>query len=275
MLTPYQFASNRPIDGVDLDGLEWFKRDNTSYRIEYQTVSNANNILDGANRVSHNTLAFIWNLTLGAVGETGKSVNNYFAGGYKERSTTPMEAFEGANHYFAETPLKQQAKDFKQAATDLTTYEAPAQFIVGTRLFGMTFKPKISIGSKEAFEYLYRVQGGGSKLRFIYDEAKNSLNISGDDMLFINIGQEGRAMDFLAKRGDEAVILKIKVNKSFTDKLRKDAVPQNQGRLHPGKPQMVDPTKAPDQFGVPKEYFDDLLKNIDQNSIEVVTTPKK
>lgn len=24
-LTPYQFASNRPIDGIDLDGLEWFK----------------------------------------------------------------------------------------------------------------------------------------------------------------------------------------------------------------------------------------------------------
>src|SRR4029078_6259913 len=22
-LTPYQFASNRPIDGIDLDGLEW------------------------------------------------------------------------------------------------------------------------------------------------------------------------------------------------------------------------------------------------------------
>jgi RHS repeat-associated protein len=25
MLTPYQFASNRPIDGIDLDGLEWEK----------------------------------------------------------------------------------------------------------------------------------------------------------------------------------------------------------------------------------------------------------
>jgi len=26
MLTPYQFASNRPIDGIDLDGLEFFKK---------------------------------------------------------------------------------------------------------------------------------------------------------------------------------------------------------------------------------------------------------
>jgi len=28
MLTPYQFASNRPIDGIDLDGLEWSKAKN-------------------------------------------------------------------------------------------------------------------------------------------------------------------------------------------------------------------------------------------------------
>ena len=27
MLTPYQFASNRPIDGVDLDGLEYLRAD--------------------------------------------------------------------------------------------------------------------------------------------------------------------------------------------------------------------------------------------------------
>jgi RHS repeat-associated protein len=31
MLTPYQFSSNRPIDCIDLDGLEAFKKDNNSY----------------------------------------------------------------------------------------------------------------------------------------------------------------------------------------------------------------------------------------------------
>ncbi len=34
-LTPYQYASNRPIDGVDLDGLEFFKYDNTNYHLDY------------------------------------------------------------------------------------------------------------------------------------------------------------------------------------------------------------------------------------------------
>src|SRR4051812_17781533 len=29
MLTPFQFASNRPIDGIDLDGIEWRKIETT------------------------------------------------------------------------------------------------------------------------------------------------------------------------------------------------------------------------------------------------------
>lgn len=36
MLTPYQFASNRPIDGIDLDGLEFFKAN--YYRIDLKPV---------------------------------------------------------------------------------------------------------------------------------------------------------------------------------------------------------------------------------------------
>ncbi|MDH5381454.1 MAG: hypothetical protein OEW75_11410, partial [Cyclobacteriaceae bacterium] len=52
MLTPYQFASNRPIDGIDLDGLEFYKKetflgfniafkkvDENSFEIVYITVS--------------------------------------------------------------------------------------------------------------------------------------------------------------------------------------------------------------------------------------------
>lgn len=90
-------------------------------------------------------------------------------------------------------------------------------------------------------------------------------------MLFINVGQEGRALEFAAKRGDESVILRLRVKESFIDQLRKDAVPQNLGRLNQGKPQIVDASKAPDQFGVPKEYFENLLKNIDPKSVEIIT----
>src|SRR3954464_7649616 len=41
MLTPYQFASNTPIQAIDLDGLEGMKKDNTNYRIEYRPVLDA------------------------------------------------------------------------------------------------------------------------------------------------------------------------------------------------------------------------------------------
>jgi RHS repeat-associated protein len=40
MLTPYQFASNRPIDGIDLDGLEHKQVIHYSYKSGYQTVQN-------------------------------------------------------------------------------------------------------------------------------------------------------------------------------------------------------------------------------------------
>jgi len=38
MLTPYQFASNRPIDGIDLDGLEYLRADEAKIEMIYGTV---------------------------------------------------------------------------------------------------------------------------------------------------------------------------------------------------------------------------------------------
>jgi RHS repeat-associated protein len=38
MLTPYQFASNRPIDGVDLDGLEYLRADEARIEVVYGTL---------------------------------------------------------------------------------------------------------------------------------------------------------------------------------------------------------------------------------------------
>ncbi|WP_066405357.1 RHS repeat-associated core domain-containing protein [Flavisolibacter tropicus] len=38
MLTPYQFASNSPIDGIDLDGLEYLSFHKSMYRMEYQVM---------------------------------------------------------------------------------------------------------------------------------------------------------------------------------------------------------------------------------------------
>jgi len=36
MLTPYQFASNRPIDGIDLDGLEYLRSEDARLNISLE-----------------------------------------------------------------------------------------------------------------------------------------------------------------------------------------------------------------------------------------------
>ena len=138
-LTPYQFASNRPIDGIDLDGLEFFKKDNTNYRMEYYPVANAGSIMQAANNVAKNVGAFLWNGTLGALLGGSKSVNNYFAGGYKEPSTNIVTAFDqwqtNAYKYHTTTPLKQQLTDLGNTATDLRTYEILPSLIIAHQFF--------------------------------------------------------------------------------------------------------------------------------------------
>jgi len=133
-LTPYQFASNRPIDGIDLDGLEFFKKDNFNYRMDYYPVVNSGSIMQGVKNSANNVGAFLWNGTFGALGEGGKGINNYFAGGYKEPSTNIMASFDQfqnqAYKYHTKTPIKEQLQDFGDAATDLKNYELPAQILV-------------------------------------------------------------------------------------------------------------------------------------------------
>ena len=112
---------------------------------------------------------------------------------------------------------------------------------------------------------VFRVQGGvlpnASKVRFVLDDA-GQIAIRGDDMLFINVNQEARALEFLAKRGDTASLVKFQIKPEFLDKLRSTAVPQRAGRQFPNSPQLVDPRRAPDQFGIPSSMFDELLENI-------------
>ena len=81
-------------------------------------------------------------------------------------------------------------------------------------------------------------------------------------MLFINVNQETRALEFLARRGEGASLVRFELKPEFVEKLRRLAVPQRAGRQFPGRPQLIDPTRAPDQFGIPSNMFDELLENI-------------
>ncbi len=52
----------------------------------------------------------------------------------------------------------------------------------------------------------------------------------------------------------------FEVPASFVDELKAAAVPERLARQFPDRPFIVDPTKAPDQFGLRPSQFDDLLR---------------
>jgi hypothetical protein len=115
---------------------------------------------------------------------------------------------------------------------------------------------------------LFRVQGGrlpnASRERFIVKDG--TLSIEGDKMLYVTFDDEARAIEFLAKRGEGAYLFSAKIDQSFVEKIRKEAVNQYDGKRFPGRPQTADMTKTNDSFGIPKEYFDELLNSISEFS---------
>ncbi|MDP2161330.1 MAG: hypothetical protein Q8K02_12650 [Flavobacterium sp.] len=112
---------------------------------------------------------------------------------------------------------------------------------------------------------LYRVQGGDvnpniSKFRFIFRNSK--LEIIGKDRLHITFDDVERAIEFYIKRGDKAEVFTANINKSFLDKIKSEAVPQEFSKAFPTRPQIDDPTKTKGSFGLHESYFEELLKNI-------------
>ncbi len=118
----------------------------------------------------------------------------------------------------------------------------------------------------------FRVQGGvlpnASKIRFVVD-AEGKLAIVGTDRLHITVGQEKRAMEFLAKRGETAVLVRFELRPEFVERMRAESVRQAAGKAHPNLPQRVDEHLAPDQFGVPEGWFDELLENVVPGSVRI------
>jgi hypothetical protein len=117
----------------------------------------------------------------------------------------------------------------------------------------------------------FRVQGGvppnASRARFVLDKG-GKLAIEGEDMLFINVNQRGRANSFLVRRGEGATLVEIELKPEFVQKLRATAVKQKVGRQFTDRPQVVDPKQAPDQFGVPSNLFKELLDNVIPGSVK-------
>jgi hypothetical protein len=118
---------------------------------------------------------------------------------------------------------------------------------------------------------LYRVQGGNklpkySRFRFFYKNKE--LLIKGNNRLYVTFKDEKRVIEFWINRGEKAEIFTASINKSFFEKLFNDAVPQNLGKAFPNKPQFGDFSKTNFSLGIPKNYFEELISNI--NNIEII-----
>jgi len=111
---------------------------------------------------------------------------------------------------------------------------------------------------------VYRVEGTPNT-RLILGES-GEMVIQGDKTLFLNFGSRARAEEFLAQKIAQgmpgATIKSFEVPKSFLDQMKAVAVPEARGTLNPGRPIIVDITKAPNQLGLRKEQIELLKKNI-------------
>jgi hypothetical protein len=156
-------------------------------------------------------------------------------------------------------PAAEQNADIDRLLTDINTYED----LTAGALFEISNISKLVKISKTT--KMFRVQGGvgnnSSKIRFDISK-EGDLSIIGDDMLFVTFDDKTRALQFLAKRGDEAYLMEVKVSKDIADRIKNEAVDQIDGKKFPGKPQKVDQTKTNNSYGIPKEYFDDILDDV-------------
>ena len=114
---------------------------------------------------------------------------------------------------------------------------------------------------------VYRVEGDANQRFIINSQGNVSLVPNKDTMLFLNIGDSQRAMDFLNQRASQSTFFNptlksFDADSSLLLKLRLRSIPQRFGRLYPDYAQIADPTKAADQFGIPSSMFDDVIPSI-------------
>ena len=111
---------------------------------------------------------------------------------------------------------------------------------------------------------VYRVEGLPNTRIHIGESGE--IVIAGNKTLFLNFGDRRRAVEFLNKRitqGMEGVQIKsFQVSQSFFDDVIRNAIPESMARQFPGKPIIVDITRARNQIGLRGDWIKRLLDSI-------------
>jgi len=141
-LSPYQYASNRPVDGVDLDGQEWL-----SHISQYQYNGSAWDYL----KVIPNAVGDVYNGLIDLTWNSGVStVKDVQSGNYVKNLKTQVnqlgssikQAAKNTWTYNTQTPLVQQFKNAGKTLADPSTWET------GTAIYILSEIPLPGIGDK-------------------------------------------------------------------------------------------------------------------------------
>jgi len=136
-------------------------------------------------------------------------------------------------------------------------------------------QPSLGLASPQAGEtvIVYRVEGAPNTRILINPNGTVAIVGSDENMLFLNFGSRMRAEQFFAQRLRQDMpglqMKSFEVPRSFLEELRATAVEQSRARMFPKAPQISDPTKAPDQFGLQPAQIDKLRGVIVQGSGQI------
>lgn len=119
---------------------------------------------------------------------------------------------------------------------------------------------------------VFRVEGLPNT-RILIDAHGNISILDKGKALWLNFGQKDRALAYLAQKLEKglpgAELKSFQVPKSFLEKMRGIAVPEELAKVFPNSPVIGDATKAIDQLGLRPDQIEELLKVIELGSGKV------
>ena len=115
---------------------------------------------------------------------------------------------------------------------------------------------------------VFRVEGAPNA-RFAIDDMGNVALEPGNKTVWLNFGQEGRAMSYLDRKVADGLpgtqLKSFEIDARFLDEIRSTAVPESLARRNPGAP-ILSRDPYPDQFGLRPDQFQRLMESVFQGT---------
>jgi len=167
-LTPYQFASNRPIDGIDQDGLEYASG---MFKVFADNAKKGEDPLKALQQSAKSTFETIGNLVYG-------TISTIFA---LPNMASNMEAASNTHNPQAKAYLVQEArKNFAEAFVGLGTAE------IGGRAFGLAAEAESFLSTEDFSKLSQKGLVNPNRIRFSQNSISSEINGSGSEKVMLN-----------------------------------------------------------------------------------------